>query len=157
MCNESNHQPDEHRRHLRRYRPHAADQTGRIMHYFTSDELTAILKVAYQRNPLHHLAMLTSVCHGLRVSELLGLEPEDVMPPYLSLGRLKGEKAQLQPLHASDNPLFDEARLRLLAYERERIAGRHAPSRIFPVCRQRLDQIIRRTGKLAGVPPVKCH
>jgi hypothetical protein len=42
------------------------------MHYPEPDEHYAILAAAHRRNRTHHLMMLTSVCHGLRVTEMIG-------------------------------------------------------------------------------------
>ena len=41
------------------------------MEYMNREELVRLFKVARNHNPLHHLAMLVGLLHGLRVSETL--------------------------------------------------------------------------------------
>ena len=128
------------------------------MHYFESHELTALLTAAYNRNRLHHLVMLASVCHGLRVSEAVSLTSSDVQGTALVVNRnrLKDNGEQLQALHFSDNPIFDE---RSLVIHAGQIAGNSAmkDKRLFHLCRQRCDQFIRSYGKEANIPMAKLH
>jgi len=120
--------------------------------------MTALLTAAYNRNRLHHLVMLASVCHGLRVSDSIALESSDVQGTSLLVNRnrLKDNGPQLQPLHFSDNPIFDE---RSLVVHAGHIAGNSAlkDKRLFHLCRQRCDQLIRRYGKEANIPMAKLH
>lgn len=128
------------------------------MHYFLENELTALLTAAYNRNRIHHLVMLASVCHGLRVSDAIALESSDVQGTALVVNknRLKDNGPQLQPLHFSDNPIFDE---RSLVIHAGQIAENSIlqDKRLFHLCRQRCDQLIRRYGKEASIPPAKLH
>ena len=48
------------------------------MHYFELQELSALLTAAYMRNRIHHMVMLASVAHGLRVSDAINLTSKDV-------------------------------------------------------------------------------
>ena len=123
------------------------------MHHFEPNELTALLQAAYIRNRLHHMLLLACVSHGMRVSDALGLTSSDVQGASILVNksRLKRNAPQLQPLHISDNPLFDERALAVHAGQTSKNA------RLFPMCRQRADELIRRYGKEAGIPTVKCH
>ena len=123
------------------------------MHHFTQQELLELLTVAYRRSRIHHLAMLVSVAHGLRVSETIRLTVDDVQNGYLRCNRLKGSKQQLQKLHLSTNPIFDESPLAMHAHM-SKIAGQ---KRLFKLSRQRCDQLIRKYGAEAGIAAEKCH
>ena len=43
------------------------------MEYLSRDELVRLSKVARSHNPLHHVALLVGLLHGLRVSETLAI------------------------------------------------------------------------------------
>ena len=43
------------------------------MEYLSRDELVRLFKVARSHNPLHHVALLVGLLHGLRVSETLAI------------------------------------------------------------------------------------
>jgi integrase/recombinase XerD len=128
------------------------------VHYFEPNEIVALLQAAYNRNRVHHMIMLVSVAHGLRVSDAIALESGDVQSTSLAVNRnrLKDNGEQLQPLHFSDNPIFDE---RSLVIHAGQIAGDSAlkDKRLFHLCRQRCDQLIRRYGKEANIPTAKLH
>ncbi len=127
------------------------------MHYFESHELYDLLNAARERNRVHHMLMLASVAHGLRVSDAIGLTCYDVQGTSLLVnkGRLKENGQQLQPLHVSSNPIFDE---RSLMVHAGRIADSGSKDkRLFPMCRQRADQLIRAYGKGLGIPTAKLH
>src|ERR1700685_102740 len=128
------------------------------MHFLEPSELTALLTAAYNRNRLHHMAMLVSVCHGMRVSDMINLESSDIQGAFVRVNKnhLKNNGEQLQPLHFSENPIFDERNLMIHA---GRIADNPAlkDKRLFPLCRQRIDQLVKAYGKQAGIPRIKCH
>ena len=48
------------------------------MEYLNRDELVRLFKVARQHNPLHHVALLVGLLHGLRVSETLAIRGRDI-------------------------------------------------------------------------------
>jgi integrase/recombinase XerD len=121
------------------------------MHYFTKDELRRLFAAAYERNRGHHLAMVTALWHGLRVGELITLTAQQVVDGQLSVRRLKGSNATCQPIHRDTDPLFDAWPIVELA------KGKPANERLFPFCRQRCDQFIRKYAKLAGIHPDKAH
>jgi hypothetical protein len=62
------------------------------MQYMTKDELRNLFQVAYSHNQdHHHLAMVTALWHGLRVSEVVDLRETDVTPDgQIIVNRLKG-------------------------------------------------------------------
>jgi len=124
----------------------------------------SLLKVAYEKNRLHHLALLVSVVHGLRVSELLALTVDDLHEATISIRPSKRSKsakqqsakrvqASIEPLYRSANPLLDESQLAAHAHGVRQLAGK----RLFPFCRQYADKIIRRYGAEAGIAAAKCH
>jgi integrase/recombinase XerD len=121
------------------------------MQYFTKPELRRLFQVAYDRNRLHHLALVVSLWHGLRVSELVAITGSQIVDGQLSVKRLKRSNATVQPIHADADPLFDETPLLELARQRP------GDARLFPFSRRRADQFIRRYTALAGIHPDKGH
>src|SRR5437660_10007469 len=85
------------------------------MEYLSRDELVRLFKVARSRNPLHHVALLVGLLHGLRVSETLAIRGRDICDGRLSVKRLKKSRATLHALRIDDDPLFDESPLLELA------------------------------------------
>jgi hypothetical protein len=101
---------------------------------------SVLLTAAYTCNRIHHMVMLASVAHGLRVSDTIGLTSDDVQGNSLIVNknRLKDNGEQLQTLHFSDNPIFDE---RALVLHAEQIADSASKDEwLFHLCRQRYDQ-----------------
>jgi integrase len=136
------------------------------MEYLDKSELRRLFKVAYDSNRLHHLALATALFHGLRVSELVGrkaytdkkgkLHPDtlglcgtDIQDGQINIQRLKRSKATVQPIHYDSDPLFDCSPLLEMAKANK--------GRLFPFCRQRADQFIRKYGAEAGIHPSKLH
>jgi integrase len=116
------------------------------MFYLEPQEIIALLTKAYERNRLHHLCMLTSFAHGLRVSEAIKLTDKDIQGDQIYIARLKGSKCGLQDIQVADNPIFDERPIKNLG-----------PGRLYPFCRQRCDQFIKFYAMLAGIPRSKAH
>lgn len=119
------------------------------MEYLTGSELRRLFTIARQRNPVHHLALVVGLWHGLRVSEIIRIKGVDVVDGQLAVKRLKRSKSTCQPIHVDADPLFDESPLVELA--------RTNPGRLFNFSRQRVDQFIRAYGRLAGIHPDKLH
>lgn len=124
------------------------------MFYFDTAELRSLLQVAYDRDRMNHLAILTTVVHALRISELRALTVDDLD----ANGQLfiKGKKEgleQLSPLHISADPLFDQSPLPALIHGL-RESGKRT---IFGLSRQRYDQIIREYCREAGINARKAH
>ena len=85
------------------------------MEYLNRDELVRLFRVARQHNPLHHVALLVGLLHGLRVSETLAIRGRDICDGRLSAKRLKKSRATLHTLRIDSDPLFDESPLLELA------------------------------------------
>src|ERR1039458_8224589 len=68
------------------------------MEYMTREELVRLFRVAREHNPLHHVAMLVGLLHGLRVSETLAIRGRDICDGKLSVKRLKKSRATLHAL-----------------------------------------------------------
>jgi site-specific recombinase XerD len=102
--------------------------------------------------------VFSRVCHCLRVSDAISLTSRDVQGTALVVNgnRLKDNGEQLQALHFANNPIFDE---RSLVIHAGQVAGNCAlkDKRLFHLCRQRCDQLIRRYGKDANIPTAKLH
>lgn len=120
------------------------------MTYMDIQELRRFFNVAYSRNRQHHLVLLMGFWHGLRCSEVINILGSDIQDGQLSVQRLKGSNATLQPIRRDVDPIFDCTPVLALAAA--------APNaRLFPFCRQRLDQLVKRYGAMAGLHPSKCH
>jgi len=121
------------------------------MHYLTKDELRRLFQVAYNHNRRYHLALVTALWHGMRVSELNNVRGTDVTADgCLIVRRLKGSRETLQPIRRDSDPLFDESPLLELARERRGL-------RLFEVSRQHFDRLIKAYGADAGIHESKCH
>jgi integrase len=120
------------------------------MEYLNRDELVRLFKLARQHNPLHHVALLVGLLHGLRVSETLAIRGRDICDSKLSVKRLKKSRTTLHALRIDSDPLFDESPLLELA--------KASPeTELFPWSRQYMDVLIKRYAALAGIHPAKRH
>ena len=122
------------------------------MEYMTKLELKRLLQVAYDSNRHHHLALVVSLWHATRVSELLAIKSADIHDGQLTIRRLKGSITTNQPIRLDPDPLFDCSPLIGRAHQ-----APSADTRLFPFCRQRCDQFIRLYGHRANIDPRKCH
>ena len=120
------------------------------MEYLNRDELVRLFKVARQHNPLHHVAMLVGLLHGLRVSETLAIRGRDICDGRVSVKRLKKSRATLHALRIDSDPLFDESPLLELAKA-------NPETELFPWSRQYMDVLLKRYAALAGIHPAKRH
>jgi integrase len=121
------------------------------MNYLTRSELSRLFLVAMRQNQLHWQMLLTAFYFGLRVSEVNSILGEDVQDGRLAVKRLKNSMKTLQPLPTTKgSPEFE---LRLHAFAQQ--AGPR--SRVFPLCRQRCDQFMKRYSRLAGIHRNKAH
>ena len=79
------------------------------MEYLSRDELVRLFKVARSRNPLHHVAPLVGLLHGLRVSETLAVRGRDICDGRLSVKRLKKSRptppSSISEKRHEDHPL----------------------------------------------------
>lgn len=122
------------------------------VHSLTRQELHDLLEATRLRSQRDWLIMLVAYWHGLRISEILGLTPEWVKDGYLTVQRLKGSLKTVQPLVASEDPLFNESSA-LPAY----LASVPAGTRAFPVTRQYFWRVFRRYAAGVGIAAHKCH
>lgn len=95
--------------------------------------------------------MLVAYNHGLRASEVINLQADDIADDYLTVQRLKGSLRTVQPLLWNADSLFSELEpLNRFADQ----AG--TGERLFPLTRQRFWQLVREYGEAAGIPRHKC-
>ena len=121
------------------------------MQYMTKDELRNLFQVAYSHNQDLHLAMVTALWHGLRVSEVVNLRGTDVTSDgQIIVKRLKGSNKTTQRIRRHTDPLFDETPILARAKEKKTL-------RLFPVSRQHLDRVIKQYGAEAGIHISKLH
>ena len=120
------------------------------MEYLNRDELVRLFKVARQHNPLHHIALLVGLLHGLRVSETLAIRGRDICDGRLAVKRLKKSRPTLHALRIDSDPWFDESPLLELAKP-------NPETEVFPWSRQYMDVLIKRYAVLAGIHPAKRH
>jgi integrase len=120
------------------------------MEYLDKGELTRLLQTVYNTNATHHLAFVTALWHGLRVSELAALRGSDVADSKVNVRRLKGSHSSVQPIYFDDDPVFDGSPIIELAKMR-------GPDRLFPYSRQYFDKLIKMYGIRAGIHPSKAH
>lgn len=92
-----------------------AQRSRRIPHIYTSDEITRLLAAAAELTPVNStrpktysalLSLLFST--GLRVSEALALQLEDVTPDGLVVRQTKFRKSRLVPLHPTAQAGLDQ-------------------------------------------------
>lgn len=121
------------------------------MFYMDRRELRGLLEAAYRHNRTHHLALLTAMIHGLRVSELNNVRGTDITPAgELIVHRLKGSRTTVQPIRRDSDPVFDCSGLITLAAEKRTL-------RLFEIHRSHFDRLIKRYGAEAGIHPDKLH
>jgi integrase len=85
--------------------------------------------------------------HGLRVSEVISLLPEDCRDEHIYCERLKGSLKTLQPWIVSDDPELDY-REELRELLRTATSGKP----LFPITRDGVLKLIKRAGRKAGLP-----
>lgn len=121
-----------------------------FMQYLDRSEIRRVLEVAYRHNRRNHLMMLVSLCHGLRVSELVNLRGSDISNGQLIVKRLKGSNLTTQPVRVDSDPLFDCSALIALAAER-------CSLRLFELTPRHLNRIMAAYCEEAGIHPSKAH
>ena len=119
------------------------------MEHLDQSEVRRLLQAAYDRNRLHHLALLAGFLHGLRVSETLAIKGRDILDAKLSVKRLKKSLPTLHRLRFDSDPLFDESPLIELAKVNS--------GRLFDWSRQYMDVIFKQYAALAGLHPDLAH
>ena len=108
------------------------------MKAMTRVQLDTVLAVARKHSEDDYLALLIGFNHGLRVSEIVALCPENIVNGYLVVQRLKRSKRTVQPL---------------LPNERDAVMAKVAKGGLFfPMCRKTLWMHMKAYCKEAGVP-----
>lgn len=121
------------------------------MQYLEKDELRRLFAVAAKHDAKHHLALLVSLTHGLRASEVIRLRGTDIRDGRITVQRLKGSKKTVQPLRIDmSDPLFDESPL-------IELASQCGSERLFKWTRQLMDRFIKAYGSEAGLRADCCH
>jgi integrase len=132
------------------------------MKALTSDEVLKVLK-AVSDNPRDLAMVLLSFRHGMRASEVCGLELKDVdlKNGEITIRRLKGSLKTTQPLaDVPGQPLLSERRV-LRAYLAER--GNHPSKFVFVsqksgrVHRSQFYRVFSAAAEKAGLPADKRH
>lgn len=119
------------------------------MEYLTKDELRRLFKIAYDRDRLRHLFMVTVFWHASRVSETLEVLGSDIRNNKIVIRRKKGSHKTEQDIHKDKDPLFDESPIIQLAQETE--------GRLWHYSRFQMHKFIRLCGRKAGIPSDKLH
>lgn len=135
----------------------ATAQKGRLK-YLITEEINALLDVV-AKHPRDNAIFRLAFHHGLRAGELRMIQMRDYRPSTrteydrLVIERLKGSIG-------GDTILVPAAAIAIRKWIRKR---GHAPGPMFitrehtPICRQRLDQLMKYYCKLAGIPDEKAH
>jgi integrase len=123
------------------------------IHYLTQEELKRLLKqVASKRDKA---LILLAYSYGLRASEISLLRREDI-----DFARLKIRIQRVKGSISAEYPLRPEVAKALKSYLRTRKDNSPIlfPSkRGLPINRRTLDYLMKRYGKLAGIPKEKRH
>lgn len=89
------------------------------MEYLNIQQVSDILRAAYESSRRDHLMLLLSFQHGLRAREVATLRVTDMTDGHIHVERIKNSLETTQPLLQNKNPLFNEA-LALAAWLKER-------------------------------------
>lgn len=122
------------------------------MHALTQDEIRRLLAAAKAVRERDWLMILVAYLHGLRASELVGLQGSNVRDGYLTVQRLKGSLKTTHPLLANPDSLLDE-RATMIEFARKSIPAKP----IFRLTRQQFHRIVRAHAKAAKIPAHKAH
>jgi integrase len=129
------------------------------MEHLTRDQLLDVLAKAKAARERDWVLFLVSFWHGLRASEAINLTPEHFVDGYLAVQRLKGSLRTVQPLVEDENELLNE-RAAVEAWLTRHETAHHGSGRgkrLFPITRVQFYRLMRRYGRLAGLPKHLCH
>jgi len=131
------------------------------MTFLTPEELLTVLRVAKKRRTRDWCMLLIAYRHGLRTTEVCGLELSDLKNGVLSVQRRKGSRKTVQPLCPDPNePLLDEVRA-VRAWLRVR--PNDGSNALFTsqkggaLDRSQFFRILQSAAKAAGLPAGKRH
>jgi integrase len=140
------------------------------MEHLSREQLVAVLREARAARERDWVLLLVAFWHGLRASEAVGLTPENFADGYLSIQRLKGSMRTTQPLVEDTDPLLNEKAAvegLLAAFSTSNEVEKQEPGRkcihdkpsrrLFPISRFHFYRLMRRYGRLAGLPQHLCH
>lgn len=123
-----------------------------LLEALTKAELLALLGAAREHKERDFLMILVAYSHGLRASEVIAIERDDIKDGHLDTERLKGSEHTRERLLEHENPLLNE-RFALFAFMRE-FKGRE---RLFALTRRQFGRIVARHAASAGLPQHKRH
>ena len=109
------------------------------MKSLTRDEFHRLLDAAGQESDRDELMFRVMFNHGLRVSEVISLTPENIVSGHLQVQRLKKSRKTTQPL------LSDEKELLTMT------------GRFFPMSRMTAWRKMQHYGEKAGIPKHLLH
>jgi integrase len=135
-------------------------RSRRIPHIFTPAQIAAILAEAKQLPPegslrphtFHTLFGLVAAC-GLRISEALALQIDDIRPDGLYIRETKFRKTRLVPLHpttAKQLALYLERRQQLAGLETRVFVSLRSKPLHYPTVNETFLFLVRKLGLRAG-------
>lgn len=129
------------------------------MEHLTREELVRLLSQAKANRERDWVLFLVSFWHGLRASEAVKLTPANFTDGFLDVQRLKGSFRTKQPLVEDPDELLNEKSAVKSWLERhgESHNGGGRGERLFPISRVQFFRLMRRYGRLAGLPKHLCH
>lgn len=116
------------------------------MKHFSESQLNQLLTVAKEHSERDYLMFLLAYNHGLRASEVVGpkgLRASNIQDGHIVVKRLKGSNKTIHPLLLSERELVEQY-----------ILGR---DRLFPISRVQFWRLVKKYGKLAGIPAFLAH
>ena len=122
------------------------------MEALSKAELLLLLKKAREHSERNWLMILMAYCHGLRASEVIGLQRDAIFKDQLTVARKKGSLRTVHALHTDENPLLNE-RENVFAF----VASLREKQRLFPITRQHFWRLMQRYAEAAGIAPSKRH
>lgn len=126
-----------------------------LLEALTKAELRSLLRAARsdkRKGERNWLMILVAFSHGLRASEVVGLQTDALSDGHIAVRRLKGSLPTTQPFLSDPDPLLDEAK-GLFAF----LGLLHGKQRLFPITRQHFWRLVQRYAKAAGIPERKRH
>lgn len=128
------------------------------MEHLSREQLLGLLAQAKAARERDWVLFLVAFWHGLRASEAVALTPENFVDGYLSVQRLKGSLRTVQPLVEDESELLNErAAVEAWLARHKTLCPDAARRRLFPISRVQFYRLMRRYGRLAGLPQHLCH
>lgn len=122
------------------------------MEHLTKPELLSLLRTAKAHRERDWLMILVAYWHGMRASEVVGLQADAIQDGYLTVTRLKGSLRTTHPLAKDAEPLLNEH-----AALSDYVLKFPSSARIFKVSRQHFWRLIQGYASQAGIPAHKRH